>query len=490
MVPEDLAFTPLEVVERLARARIGATYNQYARSELRRARLRTHLEERAHAGRRARRRGGRLPRRAGQRRSVHLGATADRHADPRRRPRRSCTACLRELGIENDVLLWNVVPTHPGTATSNRRPTRAEVAPHGRSSTSSRAAAASSPSGACSGVARRAVRPPPVARRRACVRRGAAAYTRPVRNEVRRNAFLLAACLVCNSAAFQLAAALSSLTLVAVTGIKGILGLGPAIFLTAGALAVGPAGRLMDRVGRMPVIRGGVRRRRHRVRRRSRPAAALSAFLVCLGLALVGGSGAVVQLVTRGGRRDVPARAPRARHVVRALRRGLRRALGAARLRPALRASRRRRARARRSLAGRRPVHARRLRDRVVRAPRPEGDLRELPAGRARRLGAGRPAARDRAPAWRVGRARRGGRELRRDGLHDEPRGLRRRRSRPSPGRRLHDDQHPHPRDVRAGADRGRSDRPLRPPPGARDRARADDGLERRAHLDRTGSEA
>ncbi len=34
---------------------------------------------------------------------------------------------LRELRIENDVLLWNVVPTHPGTATSNRLPTRAEV---------------------------------------------------------------------------------------------------------------------------------------------------------------------------------------------------------------------------------------------------------------------------------------------------------------------------------------------------------------------------
>jgi len=25
------------------------------------------------------------------------------------------------------VLLWNVVPTHPGTASSNRAPTRAEV---------------------------------------------------------------------------------------------------------------------------------------------------------------------------------------------------------------------------------------------------------------------------------------------------------------------------------------------------------------------------
>ena len=25
------------------------------------------------------------------------------------------------------MLLWNVVPTHPGTATSNRRPSRAEI---------------------------------------------------------------------------------------------------------------------------------------------------------------------------------------------------------------------------------------------------------------------------------------------------------------------------------------------------------------------------
>src|SRR6185503_10765403 len=35
---------------------------------------------------------------------------------------------LAELGVEDDVLLWNVVPTHPGTATSNRAPTRTEVA--------------------------------------------------------------------------------------------------------------------------------------------------------------------------------------------------------------------------------------------------------------------------------------------------------------------------------------------------------------------------
>jgi uracil-DNA glycosylase len=34
---------------------------------------------------------------------------------------------LTELALEERVLLWNVVPTHPGTETSNRRPTREEV---------------------------------------------------------------------------------------------------------------------------------------------------------------------------------------------------------------------------------------------------------------------------------------------------------------------------------------------------------------------------
>ena len=34
---------------------------------------------------------------------------------------------LAELGLEERVLLWNVVPTHPGTPFTNRRPTRAEI---------------------------------------------------------------------------------------------------------------------------------------------------------------------------------------------------------------------------------------------------------------------------------------------------------------------------------------------------------------------------
>jgi MFS family permease len=95
---------------------------------------------------------------------------------------------------------------------------------------------------------------------------------------------------------FQLAAALSSLTLVAVTGVKGILGLGPAIFLAAGAAAVGPAGRLSDRVGRMPVIRAGFASGALGCGAVALGCHVTSAPLVCLGLALLGGAGAIVLL--------------------------------------------------------------------------------------------------------------------------------------------------------------------------------------------------
>jgi MFS family permease len=74
---------------------------------------------------------------------------------------------------------------------------------------------------------------------------------------VRRNTALLSLCLLTLSGVLQLAVAVATITLVLVTGIESILGLGPAIFLTAGALAALPAGRLMDRIGRVPVIAGG-----------------------------------------------------------------------------------------------------------------------------------------------------------------------------------------------------------------------------------------
>ena len=74
---------------------------------------------------------------------------------------------------------------------------------------------------------------------------------------IRRNTFLLSAALAANSAMLQLSAAVASLTLVNVLGVEGLLGLGPAIVLASAALAALPAGRTMDRVGRVPVLAAG-----------------------------------------------------------------------------------------------------------------------------------------------------------------------------------------------------------------------------------------
>jgi len=117
---------PDDFVERLACTRIGATYNQYADSELRCARLRDHLAARAHArfvlvGEAAGYRGARIS---------GVAFTSERQltgTGPAEATATIVHRVLEELDSENDVLLWNVVPTHPGTATSNRRPTRDEV---------------------------------------------------------------------------------------------------------------------------------------------------------------------------------------------------------------------------------------------------------------------------------------------------------------------------------------------------------------------------
>src|SRR4051794_12045045 len=71
---------------------------------------------------------------------------------------------------------------------------------------------------------------------------------------IRRNTLLLSASLAANSGTLQLSAAVASLTLVNVLGVKGLLGLGPAIVLASGALAALPAGRAMDRYGRVPIL--------------------------------------------------------------------------------------------------------------------------------------------------------------------------------------------------------------------------------------------
>ena len=74
---------------------------------------------------------------------------------------------------------------------------------------------------------------------------------------IARNTALLSSSLAMNSATLQLGAAVASLTLVRVVHVEGLLGLGPAIMLAAGALAALPAGLLMDRMGRVPVLAGG-----------------------------------------------------------------------------------------------------------------------------------------------------------------------------------------------------------------------------------------
>lgn len=120
-------FSSSSFTAELARARIGATHNQYARSPLRRDRLRAYLDARADApivlvGEAAGYRGARVS---------GIAFTSERQLTGRGPAEASATIVhrvLRELGLEDEVLLWNVVPTHPGTATSNRTPSRAEIA--------------------------------------------------------------------------------------------------------------------------------------------------------------------------------------------------------------------------------------------------------------------------------------------------------------------------------------------------------------------------
>jgi uracil-DNA glycosylase len=113
-------------VERLAAARIGDTFNQYSDSELRRERLDRYLHERRRAGLLL---VGEAPGYRGARVSG-IPFTSERQlsgAGPGEGTATIVRRVLAELGLEDDVLLWNLVPTHPGTARSNRPPTRAEV---------------------------------------------------------------------------------------------------------------------------------------------------------------------------------------------------------------------------------------------------------------------------------------------------------------------------------------------------------------------------
>lgn len=113
-------------VRRLSEAEIGRTYNQYAESALCRERLGRYLEQRREAqhvlvGEAAGYRGARVS---------GIAFTSERQltgAGPAEATATIVRRMLDELGVADDVLLWNVVPTHPGTVHANRRPTTAEI---------------------------------------------------------------------------------------------------------------------------------------------------------------------------------------------------------------------------------------------------------------------------------------------------------------------------------------------------------------------------
>jgi uracil-DNA glycosylase len=116
-------------VEELATAEIGATYNFYRegpRARLLKGRLERYLGAYEHARFLL---AGEAPGYRGARVSG-LPFTSERQltgTGPAEATATIVRATLEELGLEEDTLCWNVVPTHPGTENANRRPTRAEI---------------------------------------------------------------------------------------------------------------------------------------------------------------------------------------------------------------------------------------------------------------------------------------------------------------------------------------------------------------------------
>lgn len=117
------------LITRLAAARIGRTTNFYRDgpdAALRLERLAAYLERRSDAGWLL---VGEAPGYRGARVSG-LPFTSERQltgSGPAEATATIVHRVLDELGVTGDVLLWNVVPTHPGTPTANRRPLRAEI---------------------------------------------------------------------------------------------------------------------------------------------------------------------------------------------------------------------------------------------------------------------------------------------------------------------------------------------------------------------------
>jgi uracil-DNA glycosylase len=116
-------------VDELAAAEIGATFNFYRdgpRAALLRRRLAAYLDESEDA---AILLVGEAPGYRGARVSG-VPFTSERQltgAGPAESTATIVRTVLAELDLEQATLCWNAVPTHPGTETSNRRPTRTEI---------------------------------------------------------------------------------------------------------------------------------------------------------------------------------------------------------------------------------------------------------------------------------------------------------------------------------------------------------------------------
>lgn len=118
---------PERFVKRLAAARIGTTFNFYrdgASAHTRRRRLQAYLEDHADSplllvGEAPGYRGARIS---------GLPFTSERQLSRSGPAEATATVVQRVFAeLELDPLCWNVVPTHPGTESSNRRPTRLEI---------------------------------------------------------------------------------------------------------------------------------------------------------------------------------------------------------------------------------------------------------------------------------------------------------------------------------------------------------------------------
>lgn len=126
---DDSDAVPVErFVRALAEARIGDTHNFYregAGASLRRERLGSYLERCRQAplllvGEAPGYRGARVS---------GIPFTSERQLTGTGPAEATATIVQRAIAeVELDVICWNVVPTHPGTETSNRRPTAREVA--------------------------------------------------------------------------------------------------------------------------------------------------------------------------------------------------------------------------------------------------------------------------------------------------------------------------------------------------------------------------